>query len=359
MSGGRTATPTTSRGGPTITAGPPPPSPLLSVTGLTTQFTLPTGVVRAVEDVSLEIREGETLGLVGDSGSGKSATLMSILGLLPPNGRVVAGEVAFEGRQLLDLPNDAMRRVRGSRIALVPQNPLAALNPVFTIGWQLSEALTVHAHMTSPDARRLAIESLARVGLPEPEAQLDRYPHEFSGGMRQRILIAMAIINRPTLLLADEPTTALDTTTQAQILRLLGDLVREFRMSLLLITHNIGVVATIARRVAVMHAGEIVETGPTREVFARPLHPYTKLLISSSPVLRADAQPNAAPEPNSPASPQSRLAETSRTSCRFRPRCPIAVERCSVHPDLEAVGSGYLGRAVRCWVAGDRANGDA
>ena len=272
-------------------------STLLDVRDLTTRFVLSqSNVVSAVERVSLRVNRGETLALVGESGSGKSATVMSILRLLPPTGRIVAGSVALEGRNLLELGDEDMRRCRGRLIGLVPQDPFSALNPVLTVGRQLFEALRAHNPTISrSSARSRSVDALSATGLREPAAQLNRYPHEFSGGMRQRILIAMAIINNPTLLLADEPTTALDTTTQAQILALLAELVSARDMGMLLITHDIGVVASIAERVAVMHSGEIVETGTSEAVFAKPRHPYTRVLLAAAPGWRGTAPPAGQP----------------------------------------------------------------
>ena len=297
--------------------------------------------------LSFELGHGETLGLVGESGSGKSATAMSILRLLPPNGTIVAGSVELQGESLVELSWEAMRRIRGDRIALIPQNPLTALNPVFTIGWQLCEALSVHHRVSNADVRERLVEALSMTGLPDPKQQLDRYPHEFSGGMRQRVLIAMAILNQPALLLADEPTTALDTTTQAQIIHLLDELVQRYGMGLLLITHNMGVVARLTARVAVMYAGELVEEGPTRDVFAHPLHPYTKLLLDSSPMLRARSGRRLG-KPSSPA--RRRHVDPAAGGCRFLSRCPLARESCVNHPELVSV-AGASDRAVRCWVA--------
>jgi len=301
-------------------------------------------VVHAVEQISFDLEPGESLGMVGESGSGKSATVMSLLGLLPPPGRIVGGHVAFEGRNLLELDGEEMRRLRGLRISLIPQNPGSALNPVLTIGWQLQEALKAHQEISGADARDRVVEALGLVGIPDPRGQLERYPHEFSGGMKQRILIAMGVLNRPALLIADEPTTALDTTTQAKVLELMSDLVDSFEMALLIITHNMGVIASVCDRVAVMYAGRIVEQGLTRDLFRAPLHPYTDLLLKSTPRLDLGRSTRTSGE--------HKLLDSLGPSvgCSFRDRCPLAEARCTEAPPLfQATAT----RSVRCWVAQD------
>src|SRR5262249_52473899 len=250
---------------------------------LTTVFDLPSGSVAAVDDVSFEIREGETLGLVGESGCGKSVTALSILRLVQPPGRIVRGVVLFKGRDLLALSETEMRAVRGAEIALIFQEPTTALNPVFTIGDQIGEALLVHHRATRREARRRAIELLEAVRIPDASARVRDYPHQLSGGMRQRVLIAIALACKPSLIIADEPTTALDVTIQAQILDLLREMKSAFDLALLLITHDLGVIAETADRVAVMYAGRIVEEGPVRSVFHQPKHPYTRGLLASIP----------------------------------------------------------------------------
>jgi oligopeptide transport system ATP-binding protein len=315
---------------------------LLDVRGLTSRFYLADGVVRAVEEVSFELAEGESLGIVGESGSGKTATAMSLLGLLPPPGRIVSGEIVFEGRDLLGLDDEEMRSIRGGRIAFIPQNPMAALNPLFTVGWQLREALSSHRAISRNEARTQIMEALHSAGIPEPRMQIDRYPHEFSGGMRQRILIAMATLNQPTLLLADEPTTALDTTMQARILELIAGLVERNRMAVVLITHNMGVVASICEKVVVMYAGQVVESGPVGEIFRDPWHPYTRQLLLATPRLgrrRAGFGVAEGEQPKLTAEPHG---------CAFRSRCPLAENKCLEMPALLDVGGG---RSVRCWVA--------
>ncbi len=252
---------------------------LLSVRNLRTTF----GPLVAVNDVSFEIRKGETLGLVGESGSGKSVTAFSIIRLVQEPGEVVGGSVHFQGKELLSLPEDEMRRVRGAGIGFVFQEPMAALNPVMRIGAHIAEALTVHGLASRADARTRAIELLRAVRIVDPEKRVDDYPHQLSGGMRQRVMLAIALACKPPLVIADEPTTALDVTVQAQVLELLRDMKRQFDLSLLLITHDFGVIAEMADRVAVMYRGRIVEEAPVRDIFRNPQHPYTKGLLASIP----------------------------------------------------------------------------
>ena len=260
-----------------------PPTPVLAVEHLTAAF----GQARVIDDVSFEIGEGETLGLVGESGSGKSMTALSIMRLLPTGGRIAGGRLLYRGRDLLSLGEEEMRRVRGADIALIFQEPASALNPVFTIGDQIAEALTVHGRATPRDARDRAVELLRAVRVADPESRIADYPHQLSGGQRQRVTIAIAIACRPSLLIADEPTTALDVTIQAQILDLLREMRSAFKLSMLLITHDFGVVAGTADRVAVMRAGRIVETGPVRQILRAPQHPYTRELLDAIPAARA------------------------------------------------------------------------
>jgi peptide/nickel transport system ATP-binding protein len=300
--------------------------PLLRVQGLTTIFNLPTGVVRAVDNVSLELRRGETLGLVGESGSGKSMTALSILRLVQPPGVTLGGPIEFNGRKdLLELSEREMRKIRGAEMALIFQEPMTALNPVFTIGEQIAEAILVHHQASRAAARDRAVELLAAVSIPAPEKRTRDYPHQLSGGMRQRVLIAMALACRPLLLIADEPTTALDVTIQAEILDLLREMKERFDLALLLITHDLGVVAGHADRVAVMYAGRIVEEGLVRQVFHAPAHPYTRGLLASIPGGR----------------PGQRLAGIEGTvpnlaslppGCAFEPRCPERFAKCGTAP---------------------------
>jgi peptide/nickel transport system ATP-binding protein len=272
---------------------------MLEVSHLTTVFDLPTGTVPAVDDVSFEVREGETLGLVGESGSGKSVTALSIMGLVQPPGRIAGGTVSFKGRQLLELPEREMRAIRGAEIALIFQEPMTALNPVFTIGDQIRETLLVHRRVARRDAHARAIELLESVRIPDAATRVNDYPHQLSGGMRQRVLIALALACRPSLVIADEPTTALDVTIQAEILDLLREMRSAFNLSMLLITHDLGVIAQTADRVAVMYAGRIVEQAPVRDIFHRPEHPYTRALLASIPGGAAGPRPQAAQGPTS------------------------------------------------------------
>jgi peptide/nickel transport system ATP-binding protein len=256
---------------------------MLAVAHLTTVFDLAAGPLPAVDDVSFEVREGETLGLVGESGSGKSVTALSIMRLIQPPGRIVGGTVTYKGRQLLALPEREMRAVRGAEIAIVFQEPMTALNPVFTVGDQIRETLAVHGRASGREAQRQAIALLESVRIPDAAARVNDYPHQLSGGMRQRVLIALALACRPSLVIADEPTTALDVTIQAEILDLLREMKAAYHLSMLLITHDLGVIAQTADRVAVMYAGRIVEQAPVRDIFYRPQHPYTRALLSSIP----------------------------------------------------------------------------
>ncbi|MCS6877105.1 MAG: ABC transporter ATP-binding protein [Geminicoccaceae bacterium] len=291
--------------------------------GLTTELATEIGWCRVVDDVSFVLYPGEVLGLVGESGCGKTMTALSILGLVPqPQARVTAGEVLFEGRDLLRLPERELRRVRGKEIAMIFQEPMTSLNPVFTVGDQIAETLRVHEGLSRRAARARALELLRLVGIPAPEERLDCYPHELSGGMRQRVTIAMALSCSPKVLLADEPTTALDVTIQAQILDLLERLQAELGLAVILITHDLGVVAEFARRVLVMYAGRIVEEGPVADIFAEPLHPYTQGLLASLPdpraeIVRLEPIPGNVPVPGE-----------IRRGCRFAPRCRFARSAC-------------------------------
>ncbi|HLE43393.1 MAG TPA: ABC transporter ATP-binding protein [Methylomirabilota bacterium] len=319
---------------------------LLDVRSLSTQFVTRGGVVRAVDDVSWDVQEGETVALVGESGCGKSVTALSIMRLIPaPGGRVVAGQVLFKGRDLLTLSEEQMRRVRGREIAMIFQEPMTSLNPVLTIGRQLTEGLEIHLGMTPADARVRAVELLGMVGIPDPARRLDQYPHQFSGGMRQRMMIAMALACEPSLILADEPTTALDVTIQAQILELLKDLSRRLAVAMLIITHNLGVVARYADRVNVMYAGKIIERGTARGLYANPRHPYTLGLLRSVPRLdeprRARLQPIEGQPPD-----LTRLP----SGCAFTVRCAFRVERCPrERPALRPIGED--GHVTACWEA--------
>ncbi|MCX6552771.1 MAG: ABC transporter ATP-binding protein [Acidobacteria bacterium] len=319
------------------------PGPLLDVRGLTTEFVAgrraASRTVRAVDGISFQIQRGETLGLVGESGSGKSVAALSLIRLVPAPGRVVSGTVEFEGRDLLTLNDAAMRQVRGARIGFVFQEPMTALNPVFTVGSQIADALMVHGIASGAAARARAVELLDMVRIPDAGRRAGDYPHQFSGGMRQRALIAAAIACQPSLLVADEPTTALDVTIQADVLDLLREMRRRMGLALLIITHDLGVVAQLADRVAVMYAGRIVETGPTRDVLSAPCHPYTRGLLASlpgsTPGGRLAAIPGTVPD----------LASLP-AGCAFAPRCADRVEVCDERPP-DPVSAGP-GRSVRC-----------
>jgi len=321
-------------------------TPLLRVENLKTHFHTRDGVVRAVDGVSFDVMPGETLAIVGESGCGKSVTAMSILRLLPmPPARIAGGRIEFEGRNLLELSEPEMRKVRGNAISMIFQEPMTSLNPVLTIGRQISEALVLHRGMTEKAALVRAAEMLRKVRIPEAERRLAQYPHELSGGMRQRVMIAMALACGPRLLIADEPTTALDVTIQAQILELMHELRDETGASVILITHDLGVVAEIAHRVVVMYAGRKVEEAPIEELFASPRHPYTRGLLGSMPHLgdsvnetgkRLVEIPGMVPSLKDPA-----------PGCLFAPRCPNATERCSRDaPSLELHAPGHW---AACW----------
>jgi len=315
--------------------------PILSLRGLVTEFRTADGVVHAVDHVSYDIYPGETLGVVGESGSGKSVTVMSILGLIPsPPGRIAGGEVLFKGRDLLKLSRKELQRVRGREIAMVFQDPMTSMNPVFTVGDQISEALLVHdPHMGDDKARARTVELLTLVGVPNPDSRFDQYPHEYSGGMRQRAMIAMAIANQPALLIADEPTTALDVTIQAQVLDVLEKAQRETNAATILITHDLGLIAEMADRVVVMYGGRVVEVGDVNTIFHAPRHPYTLGLMASLPRLDADLK-RLEPIPGSPPS-----LINLPSGCAFHPRCRLTkgreVCRTDIPPLREVDGTGH------------------
>jgi oligopeptide/dipeptide ABC transporter ATP-binding protein len=318
---------------------------LLEVRDLRTHFFTNDGVVKAVDGVSYILEEGETLGLVGESGCGKSVSALSIMRLVPdPPGKTVGGEVIFDGQDLLKLSDAEIRRVRGKQIAMVYQEPMTSLNPVLSIERQLTESLELHLGMTRVEARREAVRRLEQVGIPDPERRLRQYPHQFSGGMLQRVMIAMALSCNPKLIIADEPTTALDVTIQAQILDLMKALSREYGVSLLIITHNLGVVARYADRVNIMYAGRIIERGTARDIYRNPSHPYTLGLLNSVPRLDLPRRAKLDPVEGQPPDLMNLPA-----GCAFRDRCRFAVERCAVEsPDLQPVGAGHLSA---CFVA--------
>ena len=323
---------------------------LLRVSGLKTVFRTGAGIAAAVDGVSYTLHEGETLAIVGESGSGKSVSALSVMGLVPtPPGKVLAGEVWYRGRNLLSLPEKALEKIRGAEISMIFQEPMSSLNPVLTIERQLTETVMHHERAAAADARTRAIEMLQLVHIPEPERRMSQYPHQLSGGMLQRVMIAMALACGPKVLIADEPTTALDVTIQAQILALMADLQERFATAILLITHDLGVVAETADRVAVMYAGRIVELGSVFDLFEHPLHPYTRGLLNAIPHLdhlqgerhreRLNEIPGIVP-------PLTRLPP----GCRFAPRCPHADDRCrQEYPPFEPESEAHW---VACWHAG-------
>ena len=325
---------------------------VLDVKGLRTVFFTNSGLFRAVDDVSFQVRRGETLAIVGESGCGKSVTALSIMRLVPdPPGRIVGGSIILEGQDLLTLDESEMRKIRGDRISMIFQEPMTSLNPVMRIGDQIAEAVRLHRPTTAKEAWQQAVQMLRLVRIPEPERRASEYPHQLSGGMRQRAMIAMALACRPALLIADEPTTALDVTIQAQILALMLDLQKELGMGLILITHDLGVVAQTAQRVIVMYAGKKVEEADVETLFANPRHPYTRGLMASIPVV-----------PSSGANAEAWLVEIpgmvpSLTrlpkGCAFAPRCSLAVARChEEYPPLQDWGAGHL---AACWRAAELA----
>jgi oligopeptide/dipeptide ABC transporter ATP-binding protein len=318
--------------------------PLLEVRGLRTEFRTGAGIVRAVDGVSYTVDPGETVAIVGESGSGKSVGALSILRLIPdPPGRITAGEVQFAGRDLMRLSKEEMRRVRGGEIGMVFQEPMTSLNPVLTIGRQITETLEQHRGLTPPAAERRATELLGLVGIADPARRLRQYPHQLSGGMRQRVMIAIALACDPKLIIADEPTTALDVTIQAQILELMKDLTRRLGVALIIITHNLGVVARYANRVNVMYAGRIVESGPAAAIYHDPRHPYTMALLRSVPRLDRPRQARLDPVEGQPPD-LLRLP----SGCAFAPRCRFAVDACAeARPSLDEAGE--RGHSVACF----------
>jgi peptide/nickel transport system ATP-binding protein len=325
---------------------------VLDVTNLKTVFFTNSGLFKAVDDVSFSVRRGETLAIVGESGCGKSVTALSIMRLVPdPPGRIVGGSVVLEGTDLLALDDDEMRAIRGNRISMIFQEPMTSLNPVMRIGDQITEALRLHQNISSKEAWKQAVDMLRLVRIPEPERRAQEYPHQLSGGMRQRAMIAMALACRPALLIADEPTTALDVTIQAQILALMVDLQKRLGTGLILITHDLGVVAQTAQRVIVMYAGRKVEEASVEALFENPMHPYTRGLMASMPAVISLG-----------AKTEARLTEIpgmvpSLTNlppgCAFAPRCPLAIDRCRAeYPPLEEFGGRHL---AACWRAAEMA----
>ena len=316
---------------------------LLDVDGLRTHFSTDDGEFAAVDGVSFSVDAGRTLAIVGESGCGKSVSALSIMGLVPPPGRIAAGSIRFDGRELVGLPAREMQALRGNRIAMIFQEPMSSLNPAFTIGEQIVEGLQCHRRLTRSEAEARALQMLERVRIPAPAQRFHEHPHKLSGGMRQRAMIAMALANEPRLLIADEPTTALDVTIQAQILELMHDLQQETGTGVVLITHDLGVVAEVADEVAVMYAGRIVERAPVQELFATPQHPYTVGLLGSMPRLHGQATRLAAISGQVP-SPLN-----LPPGCRFADRCPFADARCQAEaPPLREVGPAHL---AACWHA--------
>jgi len=318
-------------------------TPLLQIRDLHTSFHTLDGVARAVDGVSFEIHAGETMGLVGESGCGKSVTALSVLRLISSPGRIESGEILLRNTNLLKVSKGKMRSMRGAEISMIFQEPMTSLNPVFTVGDQIIEAIRLHQKKGYDEAREIAIAMLRRVGIPSPERRVDEYPHQMSGGMKQRVMIAMALVCRPALLIADEPTTALDVTIQAEILDLLRDLQQEFGLGILLLTHNVGIVAGMAERVAVMYAGKVVEYSPVQDLFANPKHPYTMCLFKSVPRLDSPMRDRLETITGQVPSPTH-----WPTGCRFHPRCPHAIEKCAQkQPPFEEKMPGH---SAACWV---------
>ncbi len=320
---------------------------LLEVKDLKTHFFTMDGVVKAVDGVSYDLEEGETLGLVGESGCGKSVSALSVMRLIPnPPGRVVGGEILLDGEDILKIDIDDMREIRGAKIAMVFQEPMTSLNPVLTVERQLTETLQLHMGMSNVEAQREGVNLLTRVGIPDPESRIKQYPHQFSGGMRQRVMIAMALSCNPRLIIADEPTTALDVTIQAQILDLMKSLTSEFGVALIVITHNLGVVARYADRVNIMYAGKVIERGDAREIYSNPRHPYTVGLLRSVPRLDLPRRTKLDPIEGQPPD-----LINLPPGCSFRERCRWAIDKCATDsPELMASGEGHLSA---CWRAED------
>lgn len=316
---------------------------LLEVKNLVTSFRTSDGKLQAVKDVSFHVEKGETLCIVGESGCGKSITSLSVMRLLPSNGDIESGEILLEQQPLQNLSTEKMRQLRGNKMSMIFQEPMTALNPVLTIGYQLREPLMLHKKISKKEASKQSIELLHQVGIPNPDKRLNQYPHELSGGMRQRVMIAMALSCNPKLLIADEPTTALDVTIQAQILDLINDLKEKLDMGVLLITHDMGVVAEVADRVMVMYAGKKIEEGPVEQIFENPQHPYTLGLLNSVPNVD-DPEFELEPIPGNMPGLNEQIS-----GCRFHPRCPLATEKCKVTapPEIE-VSKGHYSS---CWYA--------
>ncbi|MFN3461195.1 MAG: ABC transporter ATP-binding protein [Oceanibaculum sp.] len=315
--------------------------PLLQVRDLKIEFPTRRGILTAVDGISFDIMPGEVLGVVGESGAGKSLTGAAVIGLLEPPGRIAAGTISLEGRRIDNLPYEEMRKIRGRKIGAIFQDPLTSLNPLYSVGRQLVETIQTHTDMTDSQARRRAVELLSDVGIPAPERRIDHYPHQFSGGMRQRVVIALALAVNPTLVIADEPTTALDVSIQAQIIALLKKLCRDHGTAVMLVTHDMGVIAETADRVAVMYAGRIAEIGPVKDVIKRAKHPYTHGLMGSIPMIGHDIERLTQIDGSMP-----RLTDIPQ-GCAFNPRCPKVFDKCRVErPELIAVEK----TDVACWL---------
>ena len=316
---------------------------LLEVKSLRTSFFTDAGEVRAVDGVSFSVEPGKLMGIVGESGSGKTASVLSIMRLLPESAKIVGGEIIFEGRDLTKLPEPEMRKVRGAKIAMIFQEPMTSLNPVFTIGSQIAEAVRLHQNTSRAEARERAIEALRLVGIADPDRRVDDYPHQLSGGMRQRVMIAMALSCNPQLLIADEPTTALDVTIQAQILDLIRDIQSRLKLAVILVTHDLGIVAEYADAVTILYAARVMEQAPSAKLFEKPLNPYTRGLLESIPGVdgtrrrRLQAIPGTIPNALNPP-----------PGCRFHPRCPMAIPNCAkVDPPLEEKAPGHYVACIR------------
>ncbi len=326
------------------------PNPLLQVRNLKTYFYTSDGTVPAVDGVTFDIREGETLGIVGESGCGKSVTALSVMRLIAPPGKIIEGEVIFEGENLLKLPDSAMYHIRGGKISMIFQEPMTSLNPVYTIGDQISEALIIHQGLSKQAALHRVVELLKRVRIPEAESRIKSFPHQLSGGMRQRVMIAMAMACSPSLMIADEATTALDVTIQAQILELMRELREGMGLSIALITHDLGVVAEMADRVIVMYVGKIVEEADVETLYKSPKHPYTKALLESIPTLQTSQTDRL----NTIVGTVPNLYRALPPGCRFAPRCPHVFDKCRQdEPPLIRVGHN---QTSRCWLYQPEAN---
>ena len=331
---------TTAEQSPSAQAGTSRP-PVLELRDLVVEFPTRKGALRAVDGISLQIGEGEVLGVVGESGAGKSMTGTAVIGLLEPPGRIASGEVILEGERIDDLPPEKMRRIRGARVGMVFQDPLTSLNPLYSVGFHLIQTIMVHSGLGERAARQRAIDLLHEVGIPAPERRIDQFPHHFSGGMRQRVVLALALCANPRLIIADEPTTALDVSIQAQIIKLLKRLCADHGASVMLITHDMGVIAETADRVAVMYAGRIVEIGPVRDVVKRPKHPYSEGLMGAIPTIGGPDEDLTQISGSMP-----RLTEIP-SGCAFHPRCPYAFERCrQERPELMEAGA----TQAACWL---------